>query len=203
MVCKLQRMNCYAQLVRRLTRGESAASVSRWASSLKVEGGASRWSRLYWRKHILALAKHVRHAKDKLRTRKPVLPQTEAVTACVNDQTADLFAADAIPKPASQVSRHVDKALKQIDAEHALKCACHSQIERVERLMEQEKKLQLLMPNGHKEIRALVKIADSLHEIEVGKKWLRGKDGNMPFDAFYSREIDGNDFGRRRRDAGA
>jgi hypothetical protein len=181
MICKLQRMNCYPELVRRLTKGESANSVSRWASRLKIEGGAGRWSRLYWRKHILALAKHVRHAKEKLRTRKPVLPQPEAVAACVNSQTADLFAADAIPKPASQVSRHVNKALKQIDAEQALKCAWYSQIERVERLMEQEKKLQLLIPNGHKEIGALVKIADSLHEIEVGKKWLRGKDGNMPF----------------------
>ena len=118
-------MNCYAELVRRLTKGESANSVSRWASSLKVEGAAVRWSSLYWRKHILALAKHVRRAKDKLRTRKPVLPQPEAVAACVDMQTLDLFGADALPKSATQVSRHVDKAPKQIDAERALKSACY------------------------------------------------------------------------------
>lgn len=106
-------MNCYAELVRRLTKGKSANSVSRWASSLKVEGAAGRWSFLYWRKHILALAKHVRRAKDKLRTRKPVLPQPEAVAACVEMQTLDLLDADVIPKSATQVSRHVDKALKQ------------------------------------------------------------------------------------------
>jgi hypothetical protein len=29
----------------------------------------------------------------------------------------------------------------------------------------------------------LVKIADSMLDIEVGKKWLRGKDGNMSFAA--------------------
>jgi len=180
LVCKLQRMNCYAELVRRLTKGESANSVSRWVSSLKVEGAAGTWSSLYWRKHILALAKHVRRAKDKLRTRKPVLPETEAVAACVEMQTLDLLDADVIPKSAAQVSSHVDKALKQIDAERALKHACYSQIERIERLTELEEKLQFLIPNGHKEIQALVKIADSMIEIEFGKKWLRGKLGNMP-----------------------
>ena len=80
---------------------------------------------MYWRKHILALAKHVRRAKDKLRTRKPVLPEPEAVAACVEAQTLDLFGADALPKSATQVSRHVDKAPKQIDAERALKSACY------------------------------------------------------------------------------
>ena len=168
LICKLQRMNCYAQLVRRLTKGESANSVSRWASSLKVEGAAGNWSSLYWRKHILALAKHVRRAKDKLRTRKPVLPQPEAVAACVEAQTLDLLDADVIPKSATQVSRHVNKALKQIDAERALKSAIYRQMERVERLMEQEEKLPFLIPNGPKEIAALVKIAGSLLEIEVG-----------------------------------
>ena len=57
-------------------------------------------------------------------------------------QTADLFAADAIPKSAIQVSRHVDKALKQIDAERALKYASYRQIERVERLKKLEEKLR-------------------------------------------------------------
>ena len=113
---------------------------------------------MYWRKHILALAKHVRRAKDKLRTRKPVLPQPEAVAACVEMQTLDLLDADVIPKSATQVSRHVDKALKQIDAEDALKRACYRQIKRVERLTELEEKLQFLVPNGHKEIEALTKI---------------------------------------------
>jgi hypothetical protein len=57
------------------------------------------------------------------------------------------------------------------------------QIERVERLKELEEKLQFLTPDGHREIEALVKIADSMLDIEVGKKWLRGKGGNMPFAA--------------------
>ena len=109
-----------------------------------------------------------------------MLPQPEAVAACVEMQTLDLLDADVDPKSATQVSRHVAKALKQIDAERALKSACYRQIERVERLTDLEEKLQFLIPNGHKEIAALVKIADSFHCMEVGKKWLRGKLGNMP-----------------------
>lgn len=50
--------------------------------------------------------------------------------------------------------------------------------------MEQEKTLQFLTPNGYKEFKTLQQLADSLHDIEVGKKWLRGKSGSMPFAAF-------------------
>jgi len=183
LISRLQRMNCYEQLVRRLTEGESANSVSRWASGLKVDGAAGNWSYLYWRKHIMALAKHVRRAKDKLRTRKPVLPQPDAVAARVEMQMADLLAEYVIPKSVSQVWRHVDKTLKQIDAEHILKYACVRQMERVEKLMELEEKLLFLTPNGYKEIDALRQIADSIRKIEVGEQLLRGRGGNMPFAA--------------------
>jgi hypothetical protein len=109
-----------------------------------------------------------------------VLPQPEAVAACVEVQTLDLLDADVIPKSATQVSRQVNKALKQIDAERALRSAIYRQVERLERLSEQEEKLPFLIPNGHKEIAAMGKLAESLHEIELGKEWLRGKGGNMP-----------------------
>jgi hypothetical protein len=138
LINRLQRMNCYGQLVRRLTEGESANSVSRWAAGLKVIGAAGNWSYLYWRKHIVALAKHVRRAKDKLRTRKPVLPPPEVVAARVEMQMADLLAEEVISKSATQVWRHVDKALKQIDAEHILKYAFLRQQERVEKILEAE-----------------------------------------------------------------
>ena len=71
LISQLQRMNCYLQIVRRLTEGESANSVARWASGLGVDGAARHWSPLYWRKHVAVLKKHVRLAKNKLRTRKP------------------------------------------------------------------------------------------------------------------------------------
>ena len=72
------------------------------------------------------------------------------------------------------------KALKEIDGHRALKYAALQQIGRIEKLKELEKKLQRPMRNGHKEIDALRKIAESIHEIEVGEQWLRGKGGKMP-----------------------
>jgi hypothetical protein len=180
LISQLQWMNCYPQLVRRLTEGESANSVARWASGLGVDGAAGYWSPLYWRKHITVLGKHVRLAKDKLRTRKPVLPKPEDVAARVEMEVANLLAAEVIPKSAARVGKHVEKALKEIDGHRALKYAALQQIGRIEKLKELEKKLQRPMRNGHKEIDALRKIAESIHEIEVGEQWLRGKGGKMP-----------------------
>jgi hypothetical protein len=159
LISQLQRMNCYPQLVQRLTGGESANSVARWASGLKVDGAAGYWSPLYWRKHIAVLGKHVHLAKDKLRTRKPVTPKPEDVAARIEKDVADLLAAEVISKSATQVGKHVEKALKQIDAERVLRHAFLEQVERVEKMMNLEAKLQRLTENGHQEIEALTKIA--------------------------------------------
>jgi hypothetical protein len=185
LISRLQRMNCYEQLVRRLTKGESGNSVSRWVSGLKVDGAAGNWSYLYWRKHIMALNKHVRHAKDKLRTRRPVLPKPEDVAAHVELQMADLLAENVIPNSVSQVWRHVDKALKQIDAERVVKYAFIKQVNRVETMIQEEAKLQgmLMLTSAAPLTRALNLIKEigvSMRKIEVGEQWLRGKGGNMP-----------------------
>ena len=75
-----------------------------------------------------------------------------------------------IPKSATQVSRYVEKALKQIDTERALtKASLLPPDELAERHKKLEEKLQFLIPNGHKEIEALVKISDSMLEIEIGR----------------------------------
>jgi hypothetical protein len=77
---------------------------------LKVDGAAGNWSYLYWRKHILALAKHVRRAKDKLRTRKPVLPQPEAVAERVEMQMAELLANPQVGDSDFKAHRHSAEA---------------------------------------------------------------------------------------------
>ena len=46
-------------------------------------------------------------------------------------------------------------------------------------MAQQEKKVPFLVPNGYKEIDVLRKIADSMLDIEINKKWLRGKSGKM------------------------
>ena len=136
--------------------------MARWASGLGVDGAAGYWSPLYWRKHITVLGKHVRLAKDKLRTRKPVLPKPEDVAARVEMEVANLLAAEVIPKSAGRVSRDVEKFLKEIDGHRALKYAAFQQMVRIEKLMELEKKLQRPTRDGHKEIGALTKIDISI-----------------------------------------
>jgi hypothetical protein len=162
-----------------LTEGESANSVARWASGLGVDGAARHWSSLYWRRHVAVLKKHVRLAKNKLRTRKRGMPRAEDVAERVETQVAGLLAAEVIPKSAGRVSSDVEKALKEIDGHRALKYAALLQMGRIEKLMELEKKLERPMRNGHKEMGALTKIAMSMYEFEVGKAWLRGKNGRM------------------------
>ena len=95
-----------------------------------------------------------------------------------------MFLKEVIPKSATRVGKHVEKALKEIDGHRALKYAALQQIGRIEKLKELEKKLQRPMRNGHKEIDALRKIAMSMYEFEVGKSWLRGKNGRMPISTF-------------------
>jgi hypothetical protein len=62
LIARLQRLNVYPQLVRRLADGQSAQSVARWACAL----GITQWTFMYWRKQVMALARKVELAKDKL-----------------------------------------------------------------------------------------------------------------------------------------
>ena len=52
---RLQSMNIYPQLVRKLTERESARSVARWAMEQHVEGPAGAWGLGFWLKHLWVL----------------------------------------------------------------------------------------------------------------------------------------------------
>lgn len=56
---RLQQLNCYEQLVRKLAERRSLSSVARWAIQLGIEGEASRWSFHTWRRYLGALEKRV------------------------------------------------------------------------------------------------------------------------------------------------
>ena len=138
---------------------------------------------MYWRKHVAVLKKHVRVAKDKLQTRKRGTPSPDDVAERVETEVAGLLASEVIPKSAGQVSRDVEKFIKEIDGHRALKHVAFQQMIRIDQMIELEKKLGRPTRNGHKEIGALTKIAMSMYEFEFGKAWLRGKNGNMPIAA--------------------
>jgi hypothetical protein len=185
MIMRIQRLNCYEALIHRLTQGESANAVALWAFNLKPEGPASAWSYFYWRKHVLALRRRVRVAKEKLRTRTPVAPKPQAVAAYVEMEQALAAPREVIPERSRQVWKDVKAALKEIEAEHIAKYALIKQLERVEVVTEFEKKAGIPLPNAHKEIETLTHLAEVLFKIETGTKLLRGKDGIIPIEQPY------------------
>ena len=191
MIERLQSMNIYPQLVRKLTEGESARSVARWAISVGVEGAPGQWGSEYWLKHLSVLRRQVIEAKDKLRTnlspcgkpRQGTVPQPpvpEAVLAKVQDKVEELSLFDFIHEDALKVMRHVIAADKQLKAMHLLTYAALTQIGRVEQVKKMEKTLPFMLPNGHQEIKRLNEIANSLLRLELGHEMIRGRRGYMP-----------------------
>lgn len=53
MIERLELMKIYPQLVQKLTAGESARAVARWAMSSGVEGAPGHWGSEYWLKASL------------------------------------------------------------------------------------------------------------------------------------------------------
>jgi hypothetical protein len=54
------------------------------------------------------------------------------------------------------------------------------QLGRLERMNEVEEKIKMLTPNGYKDVEAMVNVADKLIKLDLGKKWARGRFGEMP-----------------------
>jgi len=131
MIARLQTMNVYPQLVRKLTEGQSAAGVGRWAMKQRVEGAPGAWGLGMWLRHTQALRRHVVAAKERLSyeehrrrlTVAPVRPDPDAVLAKVDAMVEDKSLMDFIPKEAQQVLKHVMGEEKEIRAIHALQIA--------------------------------------------------------------------------------
>lgn len=188
MIGRLQSMNIYAQLVRRLTERESVRSVARWAMTVGVEGAPSNWGFEYWRKHLHVLRSRVIEAKEKMlrdqrRERRTGLtqpPAAEAVLAKVNETTENAELLDFISSDALNIMKHVVGAEKQLKAIHVLQYQAIKQIGRVERMEKMEKSMPFMMPNGHHEMRVLTGIASALTRLELGHEMIRGRRGYMP-----------------------
>jgi hypothetical protein len=187
LIARLQRLNVYPQLVRRLADGQSAQSVARWACGL----GITEWTFTYWRKQVMALARQVELAKDKLlkeerrKTRLPQKPTPEVVAEKVEALTKQMSTQDAIPESARQVWRHVEGALASLNAEQVLKFAFLRHVERLEKIIAAEDALPAMMrimqaDVGTRVIKELREIGDSLRKLEIGEEWMRGKGGAMP-----------------------
>jgi hypothetical protein len=188
MIARLQQLNIYPQLVRRLNEGQSASGVARWAMTVGVEGAPGAWGFGFWLKHTAALWRDVRAAKEKLRNQERHQRRTgltepiasDAVLAKVNQTLEDKGLLDFIPKEVHSVFKHVLGEEKRLRAIHLLTYAAMTQIPRVERVKELEKSMPSMLPNGHQEIKRLTEIGSELMKYELGQEMLRGKYGLMP-----------------------
>jgi hypothetical protein len=69
---------------------------------------------------------------------------------------------------------------QDLTAEKILKHAFLVQQQRVDELRATEKKLGIIMPSGHREITALIRIGEALSKCELGANMMRGKNPGVP-----------------------
>jgi hypothetical protein len=181
-ICRLQKTPCYNEIVRKLTLGQSVRSLAIWLAAQRYDGPHGQWSMYYWEKLLGPLRDQILKAKlraEREARRKashPPPPTTEKIAEVLDkimDPAMDVM--NAMPKSAHEVWKHVDKITEALTAERILKYGFLRQQERVETMMELEGKFHLLLPNGHKEIETLVKLAAELVRLEA----LHGPAANM------------------------
>jgi hypothetical protein len=172
-IARLQALPCYDEILRRLTMGQSVRSLSLWLTQQRFEGPCGQWSFNYWRKLLSPLDRDVRVARgrtasaERRRSRHPEPPAPEKVQevlAEIVDPKMQL--ANILPEATRQVWKHVGETADEITAGHILKFAFLQQVRRVDNLMALEKNLNIALPNGHKEMDCLRRIAEALLKLE-------------------------------------
>ncbi len=177
-IAKLRRQNCFDRLVKKLVGGASVSRVTRWLHDLKPEGELKNCSSETLRIYVTALANRVKEnmAFVKRSNVEPlafrlVLREMEKQKGAVIDDDPPMS------KAAKKVLKEVSDAVKKLDAETMLKYAYMVQQGRVEMLLKMENQMNLLMPDGWKNIAVLKDIAAEVRKCEVGEQWMRGKAG--------------------------
>ena len=179
LINKLQHLNCYDALVKRLTEGYSAPQVARWAMELKVEGAPGGWSFFYWRRHIYALAKQVRVVKTEMRKEHHgPTPKVEAIIERVESHVADLLCKDVVPDTVRDIWVKTEKTLHLLTSEQMLKVLYYRQLQRLERIIALEEKMGIAFENTHREVEKLTNLAMAVNRLEPGQQFLRGRGGN-------------------------
>ena len=185
-IARLQRLPCYNEILRHLTQGQSVRSLAAWLTNQKIEGSAGRWSRRYWEKLLQPLDRQVVAAKERAhraarrQSRHPQPPSVETMTqtlAEVLDPREVLQ--NALTTTARKIWKQVDETMDEITAEKVLKFAFFIQQERVENVVALEKKLNLTLPNGYKDVDVLRKIGEALTKNEALRKGLPTDDSGL------------------------
>jgi hypothetical protein len=170
-IAKLRRLPCFNQIVKKLVDGQGVARVARWCRELNPEGDFQDITFETWRKYLTALAMRVRIESKKLNRVKVEPLAYQALMEEVKRQQ-EVIADESVGLPVWSV---VKKAARELDAETMLKYCFVIQMERVEAMLEPEEKMNLLMPQGYKEVAVLLDIAAEIRKYELGKEWMTGR----------------------------
>jgi hypothetical protein len=180
-VRNLQQLNCYEQLVRKVSQGQSLSGVAHWAMQLGIEGEVGRWSFHTWRRYLGALEKRVGRIVVR-QERVEVRPlEFQAVIEEVESQADACGHARGHTEGCREVGQQVKKTVKELDSKTMLKHCYVIQLGRVQQQLEFEQKTKFLTPDGDKNIAVLKEMADSVPKLEIGEQWMKGKDDALPY----------------------
>lgn len=143
--------------------------------TLNLPGDAGNWSYLHWRNIVTAVAKFVRKAKEQARTSVPEPPDLVDVLRKYRRLIDELESAvvDPIPELAEKIWRDVKLATEKFDSEVMLKYTFVRQQLRLEKLIEQEQRLGIIMPEATRIGWTILRVAAELRKLEIGKEGLR------------------------------
>jgi hypothetical protein len=172
-IAKMRRLSCFNQIVKKFVDGQGVAIVARWCHELNPEGEFQDIALETWRKYLTALSIRVKSQSGKTKRIKTEPLAYRLVMDEVRRQQ-EVIADVPAPNPAGPIWSVVKKAARELDAETMLRYCFAVQLERVEALVEFERKMKLVTPRGHKEIRVLAKIASEIQKCEIGKLLVKG-----------------------------
>jgi len=172
-IARLQELPCYPEILRRLTEGQSVRSLSLWLTRQGYDGPCGQWKFDYWRKLLAPLDRDVRAARgrtasaERRRSRHPEPPAPEKVEEMLGEIIdPKMQLANILPEATREVWKHVAETADAITAEHILKFAFLQQARRVDNMLALEKKLNLALPNGHKDIDCLRRVGEAVLKLE-------------------------------------
>ncbi|MGB2887273.1 MAG: hypothetical protein WBC04_06235 [Candidatus Acidiferrales bacterium] len=190
---KLRRLPCFEQIVKRLADGRSVQGVARWLQELNPEGELKDVGFHTWRKYLYALKMRIEQNMAGVERKNPEPLAYKAVIEEFERQKEGEFQGkDDLPPAAEKIRHVVTDAVKKLDAATMLRYCFMVQQGRVETMLEIERKMKFLIPDGHKNLAVLKDIATDVMKLEIGEQWMRGRpaplsgpypDGSLPHPA--------------------
>ena len=168
-IMKLRRTPQFRELVRRLVKGDPVWGIARWLMTCPERGELSGCSFETLRKYLTALAFRVRENADW--SERLDLGDFEKGAVHAHLQAKVSAAVKNLPDPAGfdDLRKTVAEEVQRLDTMTMLRYCFVIQNQRLNELLELEKRAKLPLPQGNKIIKVLVQIAVEIGKLELGE----------------------------------